>query len=54
MPSSTLQLVMRDAAIIVAGGLTIGVCISLATTQLLEKMEFNQTESNRYLGSCLQ
>ena len=37
---SILQLVMRDVVVVLAGGILAGVCISLAATQLLQKMLF--------------
>jgi putative ABC transport system permease protein len=37
---SILRLVMRDVAIVLAGGLTAGVCLALATVGVLQKMLF--------------
>ncbi|MGD0695931.1 MAG: ABC transporter permease [Terriglobia bacterium] len=39
-PGSILRLVMRDVVVVLAGGLAVGICISLATGQLLQKMLF--------------
>ena len=39
-PDSILRLVMRDLAVILVGGMTVGICISLATVRLLQSMLF--------------
>jgi ABC-type antimicrobial peptide transport system permease subunit len=38
--ASILRLVMRDVVIVLAGGLTTGVCLALATVGVLQKMLF--------------
>jgi ABC-type antimicrobial peptide transport system permease subunit len=38
--SSILGLVMRDVAVVLTGGIVVGVCLSLATVGLLQKMLF--------------
>ncbi len=40
-PGSILRMVMRDMGVVLAGGLVAGVCISLATVQLLQNLLFN-------------
>jgi len=39
-PGSILRLVMRDLVMVLAGGLTGGVCVSLAATRVLQQMLF--------------
>jgi predicted permease len=39
-PSSILRLVMRDVAVVLAGGFATGMCISLATVHLFQRMLF--------------